>query len=314
MSKPVFTKATLSAWIRPRRGGAHTKGLAAMAALLGVVGQPREAAAETTTATPTARASDPVTRCIDAYEGGQEARVSGALLDARERFSECTSPACPAFVRSDCTRFLGEVEAEIPSVSFDVMSEGHHLEVVRISSGSRVIAERTDTSPLELDPGSYRLRFEAAGTRSITKPFVLVRGEKERRIRVELSPPPRPVPVVAERRAPDKAATAGPAPYIVLGVGALGLTSFVALGVVGRAEESRLARTCAPSCSEASLRSLKTKYLLADGSLAVGVTGILFGGYLLFTSGNRPSTTARAFPVRLAVSTSGASASVRRDF
>jgi hypothetical protein len=73
--------------------------------------------------------------------------------------------------------------------------------------------------------------------------------------------------------------------YIAGGVGALGLVGFVAFGVMGKSQENDLRdRGCAPNCPKEDVDSAKTKYLLADISLGVGIVGIGAGVTLFILS------------------------------
>jgi hypothetical protein len=261
-------------------------------------------------------ATDSESACISAYENLQEARAGGALLAARGQAFECASSVCPAFIQKDCSVWLDEIEAEMPTVSFDVRSAGKPLRAVRVFEGDRLLSETPGGSAVELDPGAHSLRFEADGREPVTRSFQVERGRKNQRLGVELPEPPAPT----ERRAPPPAPpppvdarTTSIAPYIVGGIGVAGVAGFAVLGATGLSEEASLDRRCAPRCSEAELRSLRTRYLLADVSLGVGVAGLLVGGYLLFSPSSSDTSAAAPF-VRVQVSARGATASVRSSF
>jgi hypothetical protein len=264
-----------------------------------------------------ARADDP-SSCVDAYERAQEQRLQGSLIEARNLFASCATAACPAFIHEDCSRFVQAVNVEVPSASFEITSDGGHLTEVRVSEGQRVLAERLDETALELNPGSHWLRFESPGTEPVTQSFVIARGEKNRVIRVELPPLVRPPPAAqdtAREQAPATGTDAlNPLPYALLGIGAAGVTGFGLLALSGRSDEAHLAETCAPNCSAGKLKAVDTKYLLADVSLAVGVTSILAGGYLLFTQDSASVASSRTIPFMVHVGPSGGSAVVRSDF
>jgi hypothetical protein len=264
----------------------------------------------------TARAeSDPdaaQAACIAAYESLQEARARGDLLNSREQAFECASSACPRFMQTDCSAWLEEIESEVPSVSFEVRSEGEELAAVRVFEGDRVVAERVDGAPVELDPGAHWLRFEAEGLEPVTKPIVVARGEKNQRFSVELPAPERKQraraqPSQVKRESPSAA------PWIAGAIGVAGMTGFAILGASGLSQESSLEQSCAPDCKEVDLRSVQTKYLLADISLGVGLTGFLVGGYLLFAP-DEPRASARAPSVSVQATPHGGMASVRSRF
>ena len=51
--------------------------------------------------------------CVAAYEETQALRKQGKLRLASERVLACARNACPAFVKSDCAAWLGEIEASL---------------------------------------------------------------------------------------------------------------------------------------------------------------------------------------------------------
>lgn len=260
--------------------------------------------------------SDPESVCIAAYESLQESRARGALLASREQAFECASSACPAFIQKDCTTWIDEIEAELPTVSFDVQSGGKPLGAVRVLAGERVLVERVDGAAVELDPGVHSLRFEASGLPPATRSVEVARGRKGQRVSVELPEPSPPAPLAphpAPALRPREMESTSVAPWIAGAVGVAGLAGFASLGGAGLSEEASLERTCAPRCSEADLRSVRTKYLLADISLGVGVGGLLLGGYL-FLAPESKEKSAQAPSVRFQASTRGAMASVRSSF
>ncbi|HWO10355.1 MAG TPA: hypothetical protein VNN80_12770, partial [Polyangiaceae bacterium] len=61
-------------------------------------------------------ASPTKAECARAYESSQESRAAGQLKDTIEKLAVCARPECPGFVQKDCSRWLEEVEGELPSV------------------------------------------------------------------------------------------------------------------------------------------------------------------------------------------------------
>lgn len=258
---------------------------------------------------------DAQSMCISAYESLQEARARGDLLSSREQAFECASSACPGFMQRDCAAWLDEIESEVPSVAFTVRSGGKELGAVRVFEGDRLVAERVDGDALELNPGSHSFRFEADGLEPVTQSIVVERGAKNQSFSVEL---PAPAPAPARRAPPSPSVAAdeerpSPAPWIAGAIGVAGVTAFAILAGSGRAQEASLERSCAPSCSAAELRSVETKYLLADISLGVGITGLLVGGYFLLAP-SEPKQSARIRSVSVQALPSGGIASVRSSF
>ena len=64
---------------------------------------------------------------------------------------------CPAFIQKDCSAWLDEIEADMPTVTFDVRSGAKLLTRVRVLEGERVVADGTGGLAVELDPGAHSL-------------------------------------------------------------------------------------------------------------------------------------------------------------
>jgi hypothetical protein len=138
-------------------------------------------------------------------------------------------------------------------------------------------------SPIEVDPGRRRLIAEdSSGTRVETMIDV---------------PPRKKSHVVAVRfpaaKAPTADAGAGslgpidtapaydprpPWALVIAGVGLLGMGVGGVLSVVGHVDRSELASTCAPSCAQAQVDAIATKWvaggITAGAGLAVGALGL----------------------------------------
>jgi hypothetical protein len=252
--------------------------------------------------------------CVDAYESAQERRMQGALMSAREQTQICAAAACPAFIRDDCAAWHGELDAEVPSVAFEVTTGGARLTDVRVTEGEAVLVERLDGPALELEPGSHTFRFEAAGTQPLTLTVVATRGQKHQRVTVELMPLAPSPPSLPDAKPKAAEGTKSPWPWVLVGTGVAGVTAFTLLASSGMSEEAKLERTCAPACGEEALQAVKTKYVVADISLAVGIGGLVAGGYLLLSGGEPEPASATTFPVRVVVGPRGGTASFSGDF
>ncbi|MEO6420602.1 MAG: hypothetical protein ABIP39_14405, partial [Polyangiaceae bacterium] len=55
-------------------------------------------------------------RCVNAAEQAQRLRRDGHLRSARESLVACARETCPGPVRVDCKQWLGEVDADLPSI------------------------------------------------------------------------------------------------------------------------------------------------------------------------------------------------------
>ena len=231
--------------------------------------------------------SSSAAECARAYEDGQELRKSGRLLSARSALQSCARDDCPGFIRSDCATWYGELQSEIPTLVFAARSEGRDVAEVRVSIGDRVLTSRIDGREVELDPGEYEFRFVAPEMRPLEQHFVIARGERNRLIQVQLASSAPRLPPPPKAAAPLQPASRRSLllPGVLAGVGGLGVVGFAALGAWGRASEDELETTCSPQCSESRVSSVRTKYLLADVSLGVGVASLGLAAYFAIAGG-----------------------------
>lgn len=259
-------------------------GCGALCALAVAVLAPRaRAEAVTTQAAPPSNE-----QCAGAYEQGQELRKSGRLVEARDALRVCARDECPGFIHDDCLAWHGEVQAELPTLVFSATSGGRDLTDVTVQAGSRVLASRLDGEVVELDPGEYELVFTAPGLAPQRRHFVVARGERNRLVRVDLTPAETEASPEATL-APQRSLTV---PAIFAGVGLVGIGGFVGLGAWGRSSESELSDGCAPQCVHDDVASVRTKYILADVSLGVGIAGLAVAAYTFFRE--PPATTSRS--------------------
>jgi hypothetical protein len=249
--------------------------------------------------------------CVRAYEQAQEQRQSGKLLQARGALESCARDECPGFIRSDCVAWYGEVQSELPTVVFAARSEGRDLADVRVSAGQRVLTSRVDGKPIELDPGEYDLEFSALTMQSVRQHVVVLRGERNRLLRVELVPLQRPHSSI--RAVAPEAERAWLLPGIFGGVAVLGLSSFGAFGAWGRSAESKLESTCSPRCSPDQISGVRTKYLIADVSLGMSVASLGLAAWLALSAGGEQRA-AHSSPLDVRASTDGLRASYRGAF
>jgi hypothetical protein len=245
--------------------------------------------------------------CANAYEQGQVQRKSGQLITARSTLQMCARDECPDFIRSDCANWYGEVQSEVPTLVFAARSQGRDLSDVRVSVGDRVLSTRVDGQVVELDPGEYDFDFRAPEMRPLRQHFVVARGERNRLIQVELQP-------IAAARAPATAPVAARQPRSLLlpglfvGIGAAGVAGFAGLGSWGHSQENELKGSCSPHCSDARVSEVRTKYLLADVSLGVGVASLALGAYFFFSQGSSDTQARGRVPqVAVLASSNGAS-------
>lgn len=219
--------------------------------------------------------ADEADQCANEAEAGQVARAAGKLRAAREHVIACARPTCPRVVRSDCARWLNEIEAEVPSIVVRAREDGRDVaEVVVFVDGTKT-AERVDGKPIPLDVGEHELRFEKAGVAPVSQRVVVRSGERSRLVSVVFG---------AEAAGAGRPSLVGPLVLGGVGLGLLGGGG--ALWAVGSGEHADLESTCAPAgaCSSADIDASRTKLILGDVAVAVGVVALAGAAYWYLSS------------------------------
>ena len=249
-----------------------------------------------------ARAQVTKDQCVDANGRAQHLRAEGKLSDAREQLRLCANRACPAIVRSDCTKRLDDLESAQPTIAFEVKdASGADVVAVKVTADGKRLADKLDGAALAVDPGEHLFTFEIEGQPPVTRKLVLTEGVKGRRERIVLAPPPSapaPAPPAppTETNVPASAAGAGIGTQAVVGLvaGAVGVAGIAVGGVFGfltLSEKSQQDSACGSPCSAASHAqavndhstgmtdsTISTIAFAAGGALVVG------GAVLFFTA------------------------------
>lgn len=212
--------------------------------------------------------------CFDAYEQGQRHRKARELGAARKSFISCSNDVCPASIKSECARWAGEVETDIPTVILSARrAGGRDLADVRVTLDGAELTRSLDGRALEIDPGEHVFRFEAEG-QSVQQTWVIREREKGRVLALVFDEPD-----TSELTRPS--AGRSPLPWIFGGVGLVALGSFTYFGLHGRSQQSSLDdRGCKPRCPQDDVDDLERSYLVANVSL--GVSLLALGGAAYF--------------------------------
>jgi hypothetical protein len=237
--------------------------------------------------------------CVEAAHAGQRLRDDGKLGSAREAFLRCAVASCPELVRDSCERWAREIEPRVPDVVLAARDRaGHDLYEVKVTIDGKALVPRLDGRAVLVDPGPHELVFEARGFAPKREFFVAREGEKLRTLVVELdaersappaAPPAAPAPIVAPSTgapAAGASTTSGPPLVPVIAAAsamAIGAAGFAIFGLSGQSDRDRLESTCAPTrtCSEDDVSDARTKLIVADVSLLVGVAGAAVLGVLV---------------------------------
>jgi hypothetical protein len=266
--------------------------------------------------------------CALAYENSQEHRGAGAISAARSEFERCRRDDCPAFIRNDCSRWSKELDLQQPTVIFSAKRGTRELIDVRVSTEDRVLLERLSNRAVELDPGEYDFRFEAAEGGIAIQHALIQIGNKDRLVQVEFAPLASAHAAAAKAPAPEKTVGAEPAkkqsatvhapgpgvlPWALLAVGAASVGTGAGLSVWGHNEELELRKTCSPACTDSQVQPVRTKYLLSNISFGVGLVSLSAAAYL-FLRHRDSEGAAETLPVNVIASSSSVQASYGARF
>ena len=233
--------------------------------------------------------------CVSAFETAQELRSSGDLVTARARLLSCIRTECPSSVRVECGKWFEQVEREVPTFVVSAQADGEDRTDVQVEMDGKPVQDSLDGKAVQVNPGAHSFRFYLAPFDALEKKIVISEGDKLRVIAVEFqtpkpaAPPPTPPPAPALLPAPR--ATHRPVPpavYVLGGVAALGGASFAYFAVTGANKQNDLKASCAPSCSKDDVQNVRSKYLLADISLGVGVAALATSTVLYLTRPDQP--------------------------
>jgi hypothetical protein len=250
--------------------------------------------------------------CAAAYEEVQSSRQSGRLLDARERALFCAQTECPDVVKNDCASWLSEIDASIPTVTFQARdAAGRETTSVDVYYDGEILKEGLDGKSIRVDPGEHTFRYELAGSAPIEQVIVIREGEKNRMLDVSFavgSSAPGEGSSSAELAPSDLGGEGGevsPLGYVFAGVGLVGIGMFAAFAIAGTSEKSDLEAPvaeggCKPNCTDEQVDSVRTKLIVGDVSLAVGVVSLGVAAYF-FVSAALSADTAGSSPIYVGV-------------
>lgn len=271
-----------------------------------------------------ARADDAA--CIAASEQSLTLRKQGQLHETLKQLALCAAEACPAEVKAECARRIGEVNAVMPTLVLEAKDgAGNDLADVKVSMDGAPLLDKLDGRPVSIDPGAHTFVFEAAGQPPVEKKLVLREGDKDRRESVVIGsrpppastspapPPPPPPPPSTWSTSKTVALVAGGLGIVGLGVGGI----FGGLAVSSQSKEKSDCSTSAcPNPGQAT-----SDYNSATQDATASTIGFIAGGVLVAAGAvfwltapraeSAPASPAAARPrVRVAPSVAGRSGGV----
>jgi hypothetical protein len=236
--------------------------------------------------------------CTAAYEKAQYLRRDKKLRAARKELLTCSQTTCNAAIVSDCTQWMSEVDKTIPTVVFDARdSKGQSVADVKVSMDGEVLQTKLDGTAIQVDPGSHAFHFEMADGTSGDQQVLVLEGEKARVITYTIAgaTPAGGGTTEPPKNQPDQQSSGGSKTlaYVVGGVGVASLAVGIIAGALGSSQASSdkdpkppAGNGCAPTCGDDEVSSIKTKLIISDIFIPVGIVGIGAGVVLYLVSGN----------------------------
>jgi hypothetical protein len=281
--------------------GVRASAIAAVALAGSIAGRARADSPPATSPLPT---PDDKAACVAATDQAQTLRDDGKYKAARAAMLTCARDVCPAIVRRDCEKWLGELDAAQPTLVLGARDpSGNDFPGTRVLIDGAPLVEHLDGKPVPVDPGEHVLRYEAAGAAPVEQRVVVRVSEKNRTLTAILMPqssPPAPVAAPPAEK-PDRNAWYAAVPmatWVLAGVAVVAAGSFAGFGLSGQADVSNMRATCAPNCTEGQVDSARTKLIVADASLGVGVVSLAAAAWFFFRRDREPG---RATGARLEV-------------
>jgi hypothetical protein len=256
-----------------------------------------------------ARAADPTTAdCLAANDTSISLRNEHKLRAARAQLLVCAARTCPADVRNECTRRVGEVNAAMPTVVFEAKDfSGKDLAAVKVMMDGEALAERLEGTALSLDPGEHSFVFDAEGQPELTKQLIIHEGEKDRHESFTFgetaASPAATAPRIAEAPpvvAPHTRSKLGTQKSFAIaaaGVGAVGVIVGAVFGVQAMSKKSDAQKACPNNCADQggvdAWSRAKTAGDVSTVAFIVGGLGLAGGAVLWFTARQEPSDAPR---------------------
>jgi hypothetical protein len=233
--------------------------------------------------------------CVNAYEDAQYLRKDRKLRDARQRLLVCAQSECPTAVRNDCTGWLAEVDKSLPSIVFGATDgAGKELVDVKVTMDGAEVATKLDGGAVPVDPGPHVFRFSRAGAADVEESVVVKEGEKNRIITARFKDETKPSPVTPVTPAPEAGGRSLALPIILTGVGVAGIAGAIIVGAGAKSDADDLRNTCAPRCAHSAVDDVKTKLLVSDIFLGVGVVSLGLATYFFIAGGSSEQPAASA--------------------
>jgi len=256
------------------------------------------------------RRPDERQQCADDAQDAQRLRSAGRLVEANAKLVACARSECPITVRADCFLWQREVLRDTPSILVRARDvKGNEVRDVLLVVDETRVVQGAGNQAISVDPGEHVIEFAHPGATRVAQKVRLEVGQKNLVVAVAFKPAPqagRPLRLDPPNDAVSPPNSNGPKglalptpglalsaneggsktmlPWIVGGVGALGVGGYAVLYAIAKSQNSALISDCWPTCSEDRIDHVRTMYLAADVSLGVGIAALGTATYLFLQS------------------------------
>jgi hypothetical protein len=237
--------------------------------------------------------------CAASAEQSQPLLHDGKLTAARRKLMACSRPECPAVVRNDCTKWLGDLDAMMPTIVVRAVdSSGADVLGARVFIDGERRDAGSEGKALDVDPGTHTLRVERDGVAPVEQTIVVRESERHRIVSVSLGAPLPPAPSVvgpqpvAPHEAPAASGRSIVLPVVLLAAGGVGLGVASALWASGLGDRSTMESGCAQThtCPQTQIDSARGKLVAGDVVGGIGIVAAATGlGILVFGGGSSES-------------------------
>lgn len=247
--------------------------------------------------------------CKDTYEQSQQlmkpaASGESTLLRARSMLQACTRMDCKEWLVSDCSRWLGEVEARVPTVVFAAKNTaGRDLTDVRVlNKAGQEIVVTLDGHAIDVEPGAHTFVFVTRDGKRRELNALVREGAKSQGVTATFDASPEELARAAppSRERPMEV----PRPLRWVGYGTAGL-GLVGLGIGGLFGLQAISKKNEARCDAANLCDDPGALDDSRSAARIATAGFVAGGILvaagvalvLFAPGKTSTTAARGWPL-----------------
>ena len=253
----------------------------------------------------------PKEECSSAYDQTQALRRDHRLQSAHQAAVVCSRDVCTDFIRSDCTKWMAEIDASQPTVVFEVHdTAGRDISQVRIALDGRPWLDHLDGTAKPIDPGQHTLQYAIAGAQPTNDTILIREGEKNRKVTASFDNGVLRINPGASDSSTGASANVGP--WILVGIGGASLITGAVTGglvihdkSVTNAHCFDATKTCdstgEPAAAQGRVLGPVTTVTLAVGGVAVAAGVIWYAA----TPHRKSSNAASLIVVPIATPSSG---------